>query len=48
LNGNNLTGTIPDTLRTAVRLKELALQRNQLSGSIPDAIGWPIEQILHL
>ena len=39
LHGNQLTGSIPDTLGSLSNLQELVLNSNQLTGPIPDALG---------
>ncbi|KAL2651782.1 hypothetical protein R1flu_019910 [Riccia fluitans] len=38
LQGNNLTGVIPQEMVTMTGLKQLLLQGNQLNGSIPDCL----------
>ncbi|KAF0894855.1 hypothetical protein E2562_004867 [Oryza meyeriana var. granulata] len=39
LHGNNLTGTIPQSLGNLTNLIRLELQKNSLSGSIPASLG---------
>ncbi|MBP8591125.1 S8 family serine peptidase [Candidatus Shapirobacteria bacterium] len=39
LNGNQLSGSIPETIGNLSQLKGLYLQLNELSGSIPETIG---------
>eukprot|EP00966_Prymnesium_polylepis_P249366 5765391-Prymnesium_polylepis.1 len=39
LNGNRLTGSIPDSLGGCAALYELRVQNNQLTGNLPAALG---------
>ncbi|MCL2098586.1 MAG: hypothetical protein FWH23_07520 [Bacteroidales bacterium] len=38
LDGNNLTGTIPDDLGDLPKLSELWLAQNQLTGTVPNSL----------
>ena len=40
LANNHLSGSIPDSLASAIQLKEFLASGNRLPGSIPDAIGY--------
>lgn len=39
LDGNNITGTIPQEFGNLTSLTTLNLQKNHLNGSIPDTLG---------